>query len=70
MTTTAGFDVIYHYEINGIASGQHDHLCVAAATSDNATIIAAIKNNTQYKKGLGTIVLDSVKNIACGVLQQ
>lgn len=70
MTTTNGYDVIYHYEKNGISSAQHDHIQVAAATSDYNTLTTAIKNATQYHAGQGTIVIDSVKSIGGGPLQQ
>lgn len=70
MSTTNGYCVIYHYERNGIHSHQHDQMCVAAADSTNASIATAIKNSSQYCAGAGTLVIDSVKNIGGGPLQQ
>lgn len=69
MTTINGYDVVYHYETNGKLSGQHDHLRIAAAAMDNATVIAAIKNHAQFKSGQGTLVVDSIKNIADSMQQ-
>lgn len=45
MSTTNAYDVIYHYERNGIKSHQVDHIHVAAADNTNASVIAAIKNS-------------------------
>lgn len=70
MSTTNAYDVIYHYERNGIHSHQHDHIQVAAADTTNASITTAIKNSSQYVAGAGTLVVDSVKTLGGGALQQ
>lgn len=70
MSTINAYDVIYHYEIGGKSSGQHDHIQVAATANDQNTIVTAIKNNAQYRPGPGTLVIDQIKNIGSGSFQQ
>ena len=70
MTTTNAYDVIYHYEVGGKGSGSSEHVQVAAADASFAAISTAIKNSTQYKASMGTLVIDNIKNIGGGPLQQ
>jgi hypothetical protein len=65
MSTTQGYTVRFHYEINNRKVsqwGEELQAHVAAAASDAATITAVLNANGYAAKGGSTLVIDSIGN--------